>query len=87
MVLIERAKAILEEIQSAGVRAVCCRLVVNGWLSSMAKNCTDKVRKQLVYARMDAKPRFSVVTPGQRSNLYCCPMSPDRSTSTARIQP
>jgi hypothetical protein len=51
LLLIERAKHILAEIQPAGVRAVCYRLFVNGWLPSMAKICTDKVSKQLVYAR------------------------------------
>lgn len=51
LLLIERAKVILEEIQPAGVRAVCYRLFVRGWLPSMAKNCMDKVSKQLVYAR------------------------------------
>ena len=51
MQLIHRAKTILEEIQPAGVRAVCYRLFVNGWLPSMSKNDTDRVSHHLVWAR------------------------------------
>jgi hypothetical protein len=51
MLLIARAKAILEEVQPAGVRAICYRLFVNGWLPSMAKNDTDTVSRHLVWAR------------------------------------
>jgi hypothetical protein len=49
--LIQRAKNLLEEIQPAGVRAVCYRLFVNDWLPSMAKNDTDTVSRHLVWAR------------------------------------
>jgi hypothetical protein len=49
--LIDRAKRILEEIQPAGVRAICYRLFVKGWLRSMGKNDTDTVSRHLVYAR------------------------------------
>jgi hypothetical protein len=51
MLLINRAKAILEEIQPAGVRAICYRLFVNKWLRSMGKNDTDTVSRHLVWAR------------------------------------
>jgi hypothetical protein len=51
MLLIARAKTILEEVQPAGVRAICYRLFVNGWLPSMAKYDTDTVSRHLVWAR------------------------------------
>jgi hypothetical protein len=51
LLLIDRAKLILEEIQPAGVRAICDRLFVNGWLRSMGKSDTDKVSTHLVWAR------------------------------------
>jgi hypothetical protein len=51
MWLIERANIILGEIQPAGVRAICYRSFVNGWLPSMAKNDTDTVSRHLVSAR------------------------------------
>jgi hypothetical protein len=51
MLLIDRAQAILEEIQPAGVRAACYRLFVKGWLRSMSKNDTNMVSSQLVWAR------------------------------------
>jgi hypothetical protein len=51
VLLIERARAILEEIQPAGVRAICYRLFVNSWLRSMGKNDTDTVSRHLVWAR------------------------------------
>jgi hypothetical protein len=51
LLLINRAKTILEEVQPAGVRAICYRLFVNGWLPSMAKNDTDTVSRHLVWAR------------------------------------
>jgi hypothetical protein len=49
--LIESAYRILEEIQPATVRAVCYRLFTAGELDSMSKNSTNRVSKQLVYAR------------------------------------
>jgi hypothetical protein len=51
MLLINRAKTILEEVQPAGVRAICYRLFVNKWLRSMGKNDTDTVSRHLVWAR------------------------------------
>src|SRR6266508_2364452 len=51
MLLIDRAKAILAGIQPAGVRAICYRLFVNGWLLSMGKSDTDTVSRHLVWAR------------------------------------
>lgn len=54
MLLIERATTALAEIQPAGVRAICYRLFVNGWLPSMAKNDTDMVSRHLVWAREQA---------------------------------
>lgn len=49
--LIVAAITILEEIQPATVRAVCYRLFIQKLIASMAKANTDKVSKQLVYAR------------------------------------
>lgn len=49
--LVTAAKQILEEIQPATVRAVCYRLFTAGLIPNMSKNSTDKVSKQLVWAR------------------------------------
>jgi hypothetical protein len=49
--LIELARAILEEIQPASVRAVCYRLFTGGATPNMSKNVTGMVSKQLVWAR------------------------------------
>lgn len=49
--LIEASRQILEEIQPASIRAVCYRLFTVGLLPNMSKASTDKVSKQLVYAR------------------------------------
>lgn len=49
--LIEASLKILTEIQPASVRAVCYRLFTMGLLSSMAKSQTDRVSRQLVWAR------------------------------------
>ncbi|MCB1779251.1 MAG: hypothetical protein KDJ34_04005 [Candidatus Competibacteraceae bacterium] len=49
--LVNAAKQILEEIQPATVRAVCYRLFTASLIPNMSKNSTDKVSKQLVWAR------------------------------------
>lgn len=49
--IITAAIAILDEIQPATVRAVCYRLFVQKLIPNMSKASTDKVSKQLVYAR------------------------------------
>lgn len=49
--LICTCRNILEEIQPATVRAVCYRLFILKLIPSMAKNNTNKVGSQLVYAR------------------------------------
>ncbi len=49
--LVNAAIRILEEIQPASVRAVCYRLFVEGLIPSMAKNSTNSVGAQLVWAR------------------------------------
>jgi hypothetical protein len=49
--LIEACRAILREIQPASVRAVCYQLFVRQLIESMAKNCTNRVSEQIVYAR------------------------------------
>lgn len=49
--LIEACHKILAEIQPASVRAVCYRLFTLGLIPDMSKNSTNKVSRQLVYAR------------------------------------
>jgi hypothetical protein len=49
--LIDACVTILEQIQPASVRAVCYQLFVRGLLESMAKNCTNRISRHLVYAR------------------------------------
>jgi hypothetical protein len=49
--LIDACHDILTVIQPASVRAVCYQLFTRGLLPSMQKACTDRVSKQLVYAR------------------------------------
>jgi len=51
LALIEAAVRILREIQPASVRAVCYRLFTEGLIPSMAKNHTNAVGTQLVWAR------------------------------------
>jgi hypothetical protein len=49
--LLEACYTILQEIQPASVRAVCYQLFIRQHLRSMAKNETNRVSSQLVYAR------------------------------------
>ncbi len=49
--LIAAARRILVEIQPATVRAVCYRLFTEKLIDKMTKANTDKVSKQLVWAR------------------------------------
>ena len=49
--LIEAAQMVLEEIQPASVRAVCYRLFTMGVIASMSKAETNKVSRQLTWAR------------------------------------
>ncbi len=51
LALIDAAVRILREIQPASVRAVCYRLFTEGPIPSMAKNHTNAVGTQLVWAR------------------------------------
>lgn len=51
LALVDAAVEILREIQPATVRAVCYRLFTAGLIPNMKKNSTDKVSKQLVWAR------------------------------------
>ena len=50
-VFIQRCYEILEEIQPASIRAVAYQLFIRHLLTSMSKANTNKVSKQLVYAR------------------------------------
>ena len=49
--LIDAARAILQDIRPASVRAVCYQLFMRGLIDNMSKGQTDRVSKQLVYAR------------------------------------
>jgi hypothetical protein len=49
--MVDAAVEILDEIQPASVRAVCYRLFVAGVTESMLKNETNKVSRNLVWAR------------------------------------
>lgn len=49
--MVEAARAILEEVQPASVRAVCYRLFTMGLIDAMTKANTDKVSRALVWAR------------------------------------
>ena len=51
LALIDAAKAILDEIAPASVRAVCYKLFTQGFIPDMSKRSTQKVSVQLVYAR------------------------------------
>ena len=51
LALVDAATTILAEIQPASVRAVCYRLFTAGLTGSMAKSETNKVSKQLTWAR------------------------------------
>ena len=51
LALIDACYDILAEIQPATVRAVCYKLFTRGLIASMAKNETNRVSSQLVYAR------------------------------------
>jgi hypothetical protein len=52
--LIDTAYTILETMQPASVRAVCYQLFMRGLIKNMSKGQTDRVSKQLVYAREQA---------------------------------
>ena len=49
--MINAAVTLLEEIEPATVRAACYRLFIQKLIPSMSKSNTDRVSKQLVYAR------------------------------------
>lgn len=53
--LVNAAVQILLEIQPASVRAVCYRLFAAGLIADMSKGSTDKVSKQLVWARENGR--------------------------------
>ena len=61
--LIKAAKAILEEIQPASVRAVCYHLFVLRLIKDMSKASTNCVGKHLVYAREIEDPNNDLQIP------------------------
>ena len=85
--LIDAAIKILEEIQPASVRAVCYRLFVAKLIPSMAKANTDKVSKQLVYARENGLlPWAWVVDETREAERIASWDSPEEIISTAVAQ-
>jgi hypothetical protein len=65
--LIAVARAILEEIQPASVRAVCYRLFIAGEIPSMSGNDTKRVSAQLVDAREQGAIPWDWITDSTRS--------------------
>jgi hypothetical protein len=57
--LIDACVEILRQIQPATVRAVCYQLFVQGLLESMAKTCTNRISRHLVYAREQGIVRWT----------------------------
>jgi hypothetical protein len=65
--LIASARAILEEIAPASVRAVCYRLFIAGEIPSMSLNDTKRVSAQLVDAREQGLIPWDWITDSTRS--------------------
>jgi hypothetical protein len=84
LALVAAAIEILAEIQPATVRAVCYRLFVQKLIPSMAKANTDKVSKQLVWARENGKlPWHWVVDETREAERISSWNSPEEIISTA----
>lgn len=82
--LIAASATILEEIQPATVRAVCYRLFIQKLIPSMAKANTDKVSKQLVYAREIGALRWGwIVDETREAERIASWNSPEEIISTA----
>ena len=82
--LIAAAITILEEIQPATVRAVCYRLFIQKLIPCMTKANTDKVSKQLVYARETGQlPWAWVVDETREAERIASWDSPEAIISTA----
>lgn len=87
LALIDAAIKILEEIHPASVRAVCYRLFVAKLIPSMAKTNTDKVSKQLVWARENGQlPWARVVDETREAERVASWNSPEEIISTAVAQ-
>lgn len=79
LALIEACHEILTEIQPASVRAVCYRLFTLGLIEDMSKNSTNKVSKQLVYARENGEiPWEWIVDETREAERVSQWSSPDR---------
>lgn len=82
--LITASIAILNEIQPASVRAVCYRLFIQKLIASMAKTSTDRVSKQLVYAREIGALRWGwIVDETREAERIASWDSPEEIISTA----
>jgi hypothetical protein len=68
--LIDACIEILREIQPASTRAVCYQLFNRKLISSMAKNNTNRVGRQLVYAREHALIPWSWIVDEAREAEY-----------------
>ncbi len=82
--LIESARAILEEIQPASVRAVCYRLFVAQVIQNMSKDATNAVSRQLVWAREEGLiPWDWIVDETREAERIAAWNSPDEIISCA----
>ncbi len=67
LMLIDAAITILSEIQPASVRAVCYRLFTLGLIANMSKGETNKVSKQLTWAREQGRIPWGWIVDETRS--------------------
>jgi hypothetical protein len=65
--LIASCRDLLEEIQPASVRAVCYQLFARGLIGSMSKLNTQRVSKQLVWAREQGEIPWEWITDETRA--------------------
>lgn len=70
LALVEAAIEILREIQPATVRAVCYRLFTVGLIEDMGRNSTNRVSKQLVWARENGKIPWEWIVDETREAEY-----------------
>jgi hypothetical protein len=67
LLLVAKAREILEEIQPASVRAICYRLFAAGLIQSMKKSCTNSVSRHLRIAREEGKIPWEWIVDESRS--------------------
>lgn len=82
--LVRAAVEILREIQPASVRAVCYRLFTMGLIDNMGKLSTDRVSKQLVWAREQGLINWSwIVDETREAERISSWANPDEIIQTA----